>query len=66
MFFTDKRKCTVEDLKPSIIEEDCAIKYSIFKDIWEKGHYITDGLKFGCDYLVYPGIYVSLSLLHFG
>ena len=27
----------------------------IFSDLWEKGYFITNGSKFGGDYLVYPG-----------
>ncbi|CAG8527339.1 4069_t:CDS:2 [Paraglomus occultum] len=30
-------------------------RYKVFKDIWEKGYYITSGSKFGSDYLAYPG-----------
>ncbi|XP_014219165.1 tRNA-splicing endonuclease subunit Sen34 [Copidosoma floridanum] len=38
---------------PSTDEE--VLKYKVFKDMWEKGYYITSGQKFGCDYLAYPG-----------
>lgn len=31
------------------------LRYKTFKDLWEKGYYITSGHKFGGDYLVYPG-----------
>jgi len=31
------------------------IKRVVFKDLWQKGFYLTDGGKFGGDYLVYPG-----------
>ena len=27
----------------------------VFSDLWEKGYFITNGNKFGGDYLVYPG-----------
>ncbi|XP_045460680.1 tRNA-splicing endonuclease subunit Sen34 isoform X1 [Harmonia axyridis] len=30
-------------------------RYSVFKDLWEKGYYITSGEKFGGDFLVYLG-----------
>jgi len=30
-------------------------KYLIFCDLWHKGYYITEGSKFGADYLVYSG-----------
>ncbi|KAI5754205.1 hypothetical protein M8J77_006752 [Diaphorina citri] len=31
------------------------LKYSIFKDLWHKNYFITNGNKFGGDYLVYKG-----------
>ncbi|XP_069699872.1 tRNA-splicing endonuclease subunit Sen34 [Periplaneta americana] len=31
------------------------LRYKTFKDLWEKGHYLTSGQKFGADFLVYPG-----------
>ncbi|XP_028395958.1 tRNA-splicing endonuclease subunit Sen34-like [Dendronephthya gigantea] len=31
------------------------IRYKVFSDLWEKGYFITNGNKFGGDYLVYPG-----------
>ena len=31
------------------------LKYQIFCDLWHKGFYITDGNKFGGDFLAYPG-----------
>lgn len=27
----------------------------VFRDLWEKGHYLTAGAKFGGDFIVYPG-----------
>ncbi|EEB17576.1 conserved hypothetical protein [Pediculus humanus corporis] len=33
----------------------CNIKYLIYKNLWEKGFYITPGGKFGADFLAYPG-----------
>ncbi|KAL7306504.1 hypothetical protein TKK_0001203 [Trichogramma kaykai] len=35
--------------------EEEILRYKVFKDLWEKGFYITSGDKFGCDFLVYPG-----------
>ena len=29
------------------------MKYRVFSDLWHKGYYITSGLKYGGDYLVY-------------
>ena len=30
-------------------------RYTVFYDLWEKGFYITNGSKFGSNYLLYPG-----------
>ncbi len=29
------------------------LKYRVFKDLWTQGYYITSGLKFGGDFLIY-------------
>ncbi|CAI6347702.1 unnamed protein product [Macrosiphum euphorbiae] len=31
------------------------IRYKVFKDLWSKGFYLTCGMKFGGDFLVYEG-----------
>jgi hypothetical protein len=31
------------------------VRLSVFRDLWQRGHYLTAGVKFGGDYLVYPG-----------
>ncbi|XP_031846035.1 tRNA splicing endonuclease subunit 34 [Nomia melanderi] len=31
------------------------LRYCTYKDLWEKGYFITSGEKFGGDFLVYPG-----------
>ncbi|XP_017795269.1 PREDICTED: tRNA-splicing endonuclease subunit Sen34 [Habropoda laboriosa] len=31
------------------------LRYKTYKDLWEKGYYVTSGEKFGGDFLVYPG-----------
>lgn len=51
----EKKEVDIDVLRPSIVEGEGAIKYKIFKHLWEKQHHITSGSKFGCDYLVYPG-----------
>lgn len=33
---------------------------AVFRDLWEKGNYLGPGIKFGGNYLVYPGQGVSL------
>ncbi|KAI0086611.1 hypothetical protein BDY19DRAFT_894376 [Irpex rosettiformis] len=51
---------TIEDAKaagiwsyPSTPFE--ASKCAVFLDLWEKGHYMGGGIRFGADFLVYPG-----------
>ncbi|KZC09901.1 PREDICTED: tRNA-splicing endonuclease subunit Sen34 [Dufourea novaeangliae] len=31
------------------------LRYNTYKDLWERGYYVTSGEKFGGDFLVYPG-----------
>jgi len=65
----DDKDCNyagLEEAKSQLIwtwpesDEDKA-RYKVFKDIWEKGYYITSGSKFGSDYLVYPGNYKNVG-----
>lgn len=38
-------------------------KCEVFRDLWEKGHFMGGGIKFGGDFLVYPGtLTVSCTL----
>jgi tRNA-splicing endonuclease subunit Sen34 len=41
-------------------------KCAVFRDLWEKGYYMGGGLKFGGDFLVYPGIPISMVSLQLG
>lgn len=34
---------------------DVPSSYSIFKHLHEKGHFLAPGLRFGCQYMAYPG-----------
>ena len=34
----------------------------VFRDLWEKGYYMGGGIKFGGDWLVYPGACLSVPL----
>jgi tRNA-splicing endonuclease subunit Sen34 len=36
---------------------------AVFRDLWEKGNYLGPGIKFGGNYLVYPGTFL-LALFH--
>ncbi|KAH3709485.1 hypothetical protein DPMN_068948 [Dreissena polymorpha] len=31
------------------------LRYRVFRDLWDKGHYLTSGSKFGGDFIAYPG-----------
>lgn len=31
------------------------LRYAVFKDLWERNYYLTAGVKFGGDFLAYPG-----------
>ena len=35
--------------------KDDRLRLDIFRDLWRRGHYMTVGVKFGGDYLVYAG-----------
>ncbi|VVC45260.1 tRNA intron endonuclease, catalytic domain-like [Cinara cedri] len=37
------------------LKEAERLKYKVFKDLWSKGFYLTCGIKFGGDFLVYEG-----------
>lgn len=50
--WAERESVYVEDWNYPSNEEEM-IKCAIFKDIWEKGFFLTNGFKFGCDYLVY-------------
>ena len=34
----------------------------VFKDLWKQGYFMGGGIKFGGEYLVYPGIYYFIAL----
>lgn len=34
---------------------DRSLKYRVFKDLWERGKYVTAAESFGGDFLLYPG-----------
>jgi tRNA-splicing endonuclease subunit Sen34 len=38
---------------PSTLEERASCH--VFRDLWEKGHFLGSGIKFGGKFLVYPG-----------
>jgi tRNA-splicing endonuclease subunit Sen34 len=33
----------------------------VFRDLWEQGYFMGGGIKFGGDWLVYPGAFLSLT-----
>lgn len=38
-------------------------KCAVFRDLWDKGYYMGGGLKFGGDFLIYPGMVISKTSL---
>lgn len=32
------------------------LRFAVFRDLWKRGFYMTDGLRFGCDYLLYEDV----------
>ncbi|XP_053382948.1 tRNA-splicing endonuclease subunit Sen34-like [Mercenaria mercenaria] len=49
-----RKTCITVDWQfPSTREEK--LRYKVYKDFWERGHFLTSGSKFGGDFLVYPG-----------
>ena len=38
---------------------------AVFRDLWEKGYSMGGGIKFGGDYLVYPGTHFSILVTVF-
>ena len=46
---------------PSTLHERA--KCGVFKGLWEQGYFMGGGIKFGGDYLVYPGAYYFIYLL---
>lgn len=40
---------------PNLTTDLERIRYKVFKNLWLKGYYITCGMKFGGDFLVYEG-----------
>lgn len=39
-----------------------AARCLVFEDLWRKGHYMGGGLRFGGDFLIYPGASFSLPV----
>ncbi|XP_047534527.1 tRNA-splicing endonuclease subunit Sen34 [Vanessa atalanta] len=61
---TENIKLEIDVLRPCIMFGDGAIRYTIFKDLWERGYYITSGSKFGADFLVYQGDPVKFHAMY--
>ncbi|XP_050430616.1 tRNA-splicing endonuclease subunit Sen34 [Adelges cooleyi] len=45
----------LEIMLPEFTTDFEKLRYKVFKDLWTKGFYLTCGIKFGGDYLVYNG-----------
>ena len=57
-WLTKKEATEIEWNYPSTEEEN--LRYKVFKDLWEKNFYVSNGEKFGGDFLIYPGIAIVL------
>jgi tRNA-splicing endonuclease subunit Sen34 len=56
IYFVDELCSNLLDVPlPELITDLEIIRYKVFKDLWTKGFYLTCGLKFGGDFLVYEG-----------
>lgn len=52
--WTDENDIEIIEWKyPS--NEKQQLRYKTYKDLWERGYYVTNGEKFGGDFLAYPG-----------
>ncbi|OCT73183.1 tRNA-splicing endonuclease subunit Sen34 isoform X2 [Xenopus laevis] len=36
-------------------QKEHEVRFKVFKSLWQKGYFLTNGSKFGGDFLVYPG-----------
>ncbi|XP_008199513.2 tRNA-splicing endonuclease subunit Sen34 [Tribolium castaneum] len=57
----------IEVSKDEILKNTTELKYSVYRDLWERGYYITTGFKFGADFLVYLGdpiAYHAIFIVH--
>jgi tRNA-splicing endonuclease subunit Sen34 len=48
---------------PSTLHERA--KCGVFRGLWEQGYFMGGGIKFGGDFLVYPGLYHSILAFQF-
>lgn len=54
--FIDEQCSKVIELPlPELTSDLQRLRYKVFKDLWSKGYYISCGMKFGGDFLVYEG-----------
>ncbi|XP_075461486.1 tRNA-splicing endonuclease subunit Sen34 isoform X1 [Ascaphus truei] len=45
----------VSSIWPHAGQKEHEMRYQVFRDLWQKGYFLTTGSKFGGDFLVYPG-----------
>lgn len=45
---------------PSNLQERA--RCGVFRDLWEQGYFMGGGIKFGGDYLVYPGLFLQSNV----
>lgn len=52
-----------EDIPVEKLQNYSVLKAKIYEDLWHKGYYITDGEKFGGDFLLYPGNFITCTIV---
>ncbi|XP_072947420.1 tRNA-splicing endonuclease subunit Sen34 [Epargyreus clarus] len=52
---TETKEVDLTVIHPGFSNIMTFVRFAVYKNLWEKGHYITSGSKFGADFLVYPG-----------
>ncbi|XP_077292543.1 tRNA splicing endonuclease subunit 34 [Arctopsyche grandis] len=60
----ETKDITIEDLIPNIKSDIGHVRYSVFKDLWKRGFFVTAGTKFGGDFLVYLGDPVKFHAMY--
>lgn len=45
-------------------DERSEIRFRVYRDLRNKGYYLTSAGKFGGDFLVYPGMFIIHNLVH--
>uniref|UniRef100_A0A1I7YMZ9 U6 snRNA-associated Sm-like protein LSm2 n=1 Tax=Steinernema glaseri TaxID=37863 RepID=A0A1I7YMZ9_9BILA len=55
-FRVDDESYDILESPPFPTSEEYRLRLVVYRDLWRKGFYLTEGFKFGCSYLAYEGI----------